>query len=93
MARFKNPKKGKFDELPLDFKDAVAQSSPEDINKRIAQITKDTEALLAARADDQDYQTKKEALKEAGAVYRDGKKANHLKVLYCIQVLSDKGKA
>ena len=92
MARFAK-KKGKFDDLPTEFKDAVAQSSPEDINERIATITKDTEALLKARDDDQDYQSKKEALKEAGSVYRDGKKANRLKVLYCIQVLGDKGKA
>ncbi len=92
MARFAK-KKGKFDDLPTEFKDAVAQSSPEDINERIATITKDTEALLKARDTDQDYLSKKEALKEAGAIYRDGKKANRLKVLYCIQVLGDKGKA
>jgi len=91
MARKFAAKKGPFDELPTDFKDAVASACPEDINKRIAQIAKDTEALLKARDEDQDYQTKKEELKEAGAVYRDGKKANRLKILYCVQVLGDKG--
>ena len=91
MARFKKAKKGPYDDLPTEFKDAVAQSSPEDINARIATITKETEALLKARDDDQDYQSKKEALKEAGAVYREGKKANRLKVLYAMQVLADKG--
>lgn len=91
--RFKKPKKGKFDDLPSDFKDAVAQSSPEEINKRIAEIAKASEELAKAQDDDQDYQEKKEALKEAGAVYREGKKANRLKIQYAIQVLGDKGAA
>jgi hypothetical protein len=94
MARIPGKtKKDKFADVPTEFKDAVASSSVEDINKRIATIAKDTEALLKARDDDQDYQTKKEALKTAGAVYRDGKKLNRLKTLYCIQALGDKGGA
>jgi hypothetical protein len=93
MAKFKKPKKGPFDDLSSDFKDAVAQSTPEDINNRIAQITKDTEELLAARDEDEDFQSKKALYSEAGAVYRDGKKANRLKTLYCIETLHSKGKA
>ena len=90
-GRMGKQKKGKFDDLPTDFKDAVAQSSPEDINKRIAEVAKATEELRKAQENDQDYQEKKEALKEAGAVYRDGFKANRLKIQYCVQVLGDKG--
>lgn len=92
-GRMGRPKKGKFDDLTTEFKDAVAQSTPEEINSRIATIAKDTEALVKAQAEDQDYQTKKEALKVAGEVYRDGKKMNRLKIQYAIQVLADKGKA
>ena len=94
MARFaKKQKNGKFDDLPSDFKDAVAQSSPEDIRKRIAEVAIAQAELEAAKEKDQDYIEKKEALSVAGAVYRDGKKANRLKTAYCLQVLQDKGAA
>lgn len=85
--------KDPFAELPTDWKDAVAQDTTEGINKRIAEVAKATEELESAKVKDQDYQEKKEALKEAGAVYREGKKANRLKTLYCIRVLKDRGAA
>lgn len=93
MARFKQPKKGKFDDLDSDFKDAIAQSSPEDIKKRIAAIAIEAAEVEAKKADDQDYQEKKTAFSTAGAVYRDSKKGAKLRTAYCLQVLKDKGAA
>ena len=54
-------------------------------------MAKDAEALLKARDEDEDFQSKKEILKEAGAVYRDGAKMCRLKIRYCVQALGDKG--
>jgi hypothetical protein len=94
MARkFGTAKKGKFDDLPTEFKDAVAQSSPEDIKKRIAGIAIEAAELETAKEKDQDYQDKKKVASEAGAIYRDGKKGARLRTAYCLQVLKDKGAA
>lgn len=94
MSRFKvKVKKDKFSDLPDEFKDAVHGASREEIDHRIAEIAKSTEELLMSQERDVDYQDKKAAFKEAGAIYRDGKKANRLKIQYCLQVLGDKGHA
>lgn len=93
MARFKQGKKGPFDDLPTDWKDAIAQSSPDEIKKRIAAIAIEQAELEKAKENDQDYQEKKAALSEAGAVYRDGKKGAKLRTAYALQVLKDKGAA
>lgn len=92
-GRLGRTKKGPFDDLPSDFKDAVAQSSPDDIKKRVAAIAIEQAELEKAKEADQDYQEKKAAASAAGAVYRDGKKGAKLRIAYCLQVLGDKGAA
>jgi len=88
MAR---SKKDKFAALDSDFKDAVAQSSPDEIRKRVAQIALDNEALLKAKEEDEDLHEKLEVAKDAGEVYREGTKMNRLRIQFCQRVLEDKG--
>jgi hypothetical protein len=85
-------KKDKFDALDPEFKDKVAALSAEEINNTLAQVAKDQEALEQAKEDDEDFQAKKEAAKEAGEVYREGRKVNRLKIQFCVRVLRDMGK-
>jgi len=84
--------KDKFANLDSDFKDKVAASTSEEIDGILAQIAKDTEALEQAKEADADLAAKHEQYKEAGQVYRDGKKENRLKTRFCMRVLSDTGK-
>lgn len=85
-------KKGEFDDLSNEFKDAIAQSAPTEIKQRVASIVLEHEDLMKAREDDKDLHTKKEAYEQADTVYRTSKKNLKLKLKYCRQVLSDKGK-
>lgn len=91
MAGRGRPRKDKFADLDDEFKDAIAQSSPEDIKKRVAKIALDNEELLRAKEDDEDLAEKLEIAKDAGAVYREGVKANRLRIQFCKRVLEDKG--
>lgn len=90
MAR---QKKDKFEDLDEDFKDDIASKSEEEIRKKISTVALNQVALLEARDLDEDLQQKKEAASVAGAVYREGTTMNKLRIEFCKQVLSDKGKA
>ncbi len=92
MAKFgKKKKKGPFDSLPTEFKDAVAAEDLQAIKARLSDIAKAEEANQAAKNADEDLNKKKEQAKIAGEVYREGTKANKLKVKFIITVLADKG--
>jgi ElaB/YqjD/DUF883 family membrane-anchored ribosome-binding protein len=93
MARrgFKGPK-DPYEDLDSDYKDAIAASTVEDINKRIAEIAKNEQDNLKAKGDDQDLKEKKEAATEAGKQYKDASKQNRLRILFAMRVLGDKGK-
>lgn len=92
MAR-KYTKKSQFSDLPGEFKDAVDGMDYEQIKERIAQVALDNEELLAAKKNDEDLASKKEATKEASAVYREGSKINILKIRYAKAVLETKGRS
>ena len=85
-------KKDEFLDLPDEFKDKIASSSPEEIDRTIAQVAKDQEENTRLMQEDQDLAEKRELAKEAAAGYREGTKANRLKIRYCLRVLHDKGK-
>lgn len=84
-------KKDKFDSLDSDFKEAVAQSSTDEIRRRVSeiailevtekQILKQDPAVLEA----------KEKLKNVMEPYRESLKAYRLKIEWCKRVLDDKG--
>ena len=92
MARnFKGKKKGPFDSLPTEFKDAVAAEDLTAIKARLSDIAKAEEANQAAKNADEDLNKLREQAKYAGESYREASKANKTKVKYIITVLADKG--
>jgi hypothetical protein len=82
-------KKNKFDKLPSEFKDSVVGMNESEVRARIAQVSLDDAALREAKENDDDYLQKREEAKFAGAIYRDGAKANKLKIEFCRQRLDD----
>jgi hypothetical protein len=92
MKRGRGPgKKDKFAALPETFKDATAQSSTDELNKSIGEITKSNEQVKAAQKADQDVKEKKEAYGVSTRGYREAMKLNDLKIKYITRVLADKG--
>ncbi len=91
MPRKSMGPKDPFADLSEDFRNAVDAQSRDDIKRTICQVTIDQLELMEAQAEDEDYQTLKEQFREAGAVYRDGTKANSLKIKYARQALEGKG--
>lgn len=85
-------KKDIFEDLDQDFKDTVVGMSESEIRQKISSVALNQVALLEAKENDQDFQTKKEQAKVAGEVYRDGTKQNKLRIAFCKRVLGDKGK-
>ena len=85
-------KKDPFEDLDQDFKDTVASMSETEIRQKISSVALNQVALLEAKENDEDYQTKKELASEAGAIYRDGTKMNKIRIAFCKRVLGDKGK-
>ncbi len=85
-------KKDKFLVLNEDFRDGVNGMTEAEIRDSIARIALDQAALMEAKDLDQDLADKKELAKEAGAVYREGTKANKLKVEFLRRKLGELGK-
>lgn len=84
--------KDHFAELDSDFKTDITNCNEEEIRKRIASIALNQVALTSAMKEDQDLAERKLAAKEAGLVYKEGTKANKLRIEFCKQVLEDMGK-
>lgn len=91
-GRKAGPPKDKFDELDEDFRNGIASMSEAEIRERIAKISLDQAALMEAKEQDEDLKAKKEVAREAGAIYREGTKANKLRIGFARRVLGDKGK-
>lgn len=81
----------KFKDLDEDFKDAVAQSSIDEIKKRMADLA----YLLLAEKQLMEADNKLEAAKTAydnlADPYRESMKEMRLKSQFCKKVLDDKG--
>ena len=86
-------KKDVFEDLPEEFREAVAGMDEAGIRDQIAKVSLNQAALMEAKDADEDLTVKKEAAKDAGAIYREGTKANKTKVAWCRRVLGDKGKS
>lgn len=87
---FKGPK-DPFADLSEDFRSAVEGSSREEIESRIVKVVLDDVTLRKAKKDDQDLKEKQEAASFAAGIYRDGFKANKLKIEFMKKALDDKG--
>jgi hypothetical protein len=85
-------KKNPFEDLDKEFQDAIAGSSVEDINKRIAELAKAEEENQKLKKEDEDLSEKKEQVKYAAEGYRDSTKSYKLKMRFIMQCLSDSGK-
>lgn len=85
------PKKDPFAIIETEWKDAIASSTPEEINKRIAQVAKDEDENIKLKKDDEDLARIREELKTASAQYTEGTKRHKAMVAFARQVLSDKG--
>lgn len=88
MAR---TKKDLSEQISEDFRDTVERADRDTIKQIICQVTLDQLELMEAQAQDEDYQNLKEQAREAGAIYREGTKANSLKIKYAKQILESKG--
>ena len=88
--RFK--KRDTFADLPDDWKTETDQSSIEDINAKIVDLTLNEAANLQAKSEDQDLKEKKEAVKFASEGYRESTKCYRLRIKYIRQVLEGRGK-
>ncbi len=89
----KNAEKDPFEDLDEDFRNSVQAMDETDIRRRISDVALDQANLMAAKEEDIDLEKAKEVAKEAGAIYREGTKANKLKISFCKRVLEDRGKA
>jgi hypothetical protein len=84
--------KDPFAEVPQEFRDAMAAADDAVLNARIAEIAKNDAALQEAKEKDEDLKSKKKEASVAGAVYREGQKANKQKITYIRKILEGRGK-
>ena len=80
-----------FKLLDDDWKDNFSKVAVDDINTEIATVAKNQAELDKAQEEDADLAALQEQVKEASAVYRDGKKINKSKIRFLVQVLDDRG--
>lgn len=91
MAK-QDKEKDKFDGLEQEWRDAIMGMSVEDIKKRVAETALNQAELMRAKKEDQDLADKKESYSDATAVYREGTKANRLKIEFMKATLDGRGK-
>lgn len=87
--RTKKPRKTAYDKfmeklenLAPGFIIEMDRASRDELLKKSADLTLQSDALRQAKEDDKDYQEKKAALKAAGAMYAEAAKAFKLKAQY-----------
>lgn len=93
MGRKKGPykKKDKFDALESEFKDAVMQSSSDEIKKRVSEIALLQSATQAFLKVDPDVLQAKATLKGLTESSRETIKLCKLRIEFCQKTLTDKG--
>ena len=83
--------KNKYDAIAEEWKEEVEKKSIAEINSLIADLAKRQEEVEKQKTEDQDLASIKEKAKEAGAYYREAKKALKQKVTFAIEMLEAKG--
>lgn len=91
MAKPKFVKKDKFSDLAVEFRDAIAGASTDEIRKRVSTVAllEVTEKQLL-KADPEVGQAK-QALKDLMEPYRENLKEYKLQIEYCKLALDEKG--
>ncbi len=84
--------KSKFEDLDKDYMTSIESATDDEIRAKIAQVALNNAALQEAKGEDQQLAELKEQVKEAGAIYREGAKANKLRIEYARYMLDSRGK-
>jgi hypothetical protein len=93
MAKGKQPKKDKYDDLTDEFKSKVEGSSDDQLIEILGEVAKAEELNRRCKEDDTDLASKKEQYDEANAGYKESTKANRLKTRFVYDLLRARGKA
>jgi hypothetical protein len=93
MAKGKQPKKDKYDDLTDEFKSKVEGSSDDQLIEILGEVAKAEELNRRCKEDDTDLAAKKEQYDEANVGYKDATKANRLKTRFVYDLLRARGKA
>lgn len=84
-------KQERFESLGGEWTDAIKGKESEEIKMEIGKVAMSSAALKLAQKADQDLANLKEQVQVAGAVYKDGLKANDIKIEYMIDQLHYRG--
>jgi hypothetical protein len=76
-------------ELP-EFVDEIRGLTQDQLNTRLANLTKEYCEVELAEDNDEEYQGAKDSASELGAPYRDAKKVLNLKTAYIFNTLKEK---
>jgi hypothetical protein len=85
-------KKGKFDDLDLEFKSNIENMTEEEIKRRISEVAIAEHENREAKSKDQDLADKVAAVKFASEQYREATKMNKLRIAYAHFILEARGK-
>lgn len=77
--------------LPTGWAEEADAMKPEELKKVILQSAANLKEIAEAQDGDEDLAQKKYAAADAAAPYRDAKKAQNAKILYALNLLSEKG--
>ena len=91
MAKRGRKKKGEFADLDQEFMDNLAAASEDEIRKKVTEIAMETEALRAAKAEDEDLKAARARLSEAGRVYSEQEKGSKLRLKFVRSILKGRG--
>jgi hypothetical protein len=92
LGRKKNLEETIHAEYP-EFYSEVLSLSADELNTKLATLSKHAEESENAKEDDEELKEAKALASELGAPYRDAKKALRLKSKFVIKTLKDKGAA
>lgn len=85
--------KDPYEDLAPEFKEKINQADEGTIHGAIKDAALYQQVMVDTMKEDEDLKARKEEAREAGAIYREAKKQTTLKIRYCKQILSNRGKA
>ena len=91
MANRGRPRKAEYEDVPDEFKTKVNGLDREAIRRVMSEVSCDQIELMKAKKEDQHLQECKNTYSDAGAIYKDGSKANKAKLEFCKATLDSMG--
>jgi hypothetical protein len=85
-------KENPFEDLDKEWMEALESMSDEQLNSKLAELTKAEEQNLKNKKEDQDLAEKKESVKQASEQYRDHTKGYKLRVKFIVALFEARGK-